>query len=145
MGDLGEGLRGRRADPQARAVGARQIGEPGFDFVIASPQPVVFGVADIGRVVVMIEPVVAGNLGRQPLELGLRLRRAQCRGREVRHILRHGQPAPARIRLSAAARAASVTRAPASMRATSSRRASADSDSTRVTARPPASTLATRK
>ena len=127
MGDFRESGRGRGPDPAGRAVVAHQIGKACLERVVAPAQRVVFGVAHLGRVAAMIAFVVMGDFTRQPLEF--RRRRV---GRQLGRVLRAGHGAVPVIRLSAAARASSVTVMPASMRAISSRRLSRSSSSTIV-------------
>ena len=52
------------------AVGADQIGEAGFDRGVALAQGVVVGIGDLRCVVLVIELVVARNLGGEARELG---------------------------------------------------------------------------
>ena len=66
VGDPVEGPRRRRPDRVGRAVGAYEIGKPRLDGVVAPAQGVIVAIADFGVVVVVIETVVTGDLGRQP-------------------------------------------------------------------------------
>ena len=127
VGDLRETGGGRGADPARRAVVAHQVGETGLYRVVAAAQRVVFRVRHLGSVAPVIALVVVGDLVRQPLELGFRLGAGQGVG-----VLRAAHGASPAMRLSAAARASSVTLMPASMRAISSRRVSRSSSSTTV-------------
>ena len=114
-----------------------QVGETGLYRVVAAAQRVVFFVRHLGSVAPVIALVVVGDLARQPLELGLRLAAGQGVG-----VLRAAHEASPAMRLSAAARASSVTLMPASMRAISSRRVSRSSSSTTVlVSRPPRSRI----
>ena len=74
MAHLAERLHGRGADPLRRAVGALQRREPRLYGRIARAQRIVFGIADLGCVLPVVERIVAGDLGGQALQLGLRLR-----------------------------------------------------------------------
>ena len=69
---------------------------------VAAAQRVIVGVADLGRVALVVGAVVAGDLGGQPLQLRLRLAEA-CRppgaarslvfaGRHGANPVRHGVP-----------------------------------------------------
>ena len=140
VADLGEARCRRCAHALARAVGALQIGEARLDGLVAPPQGVVLGVAQLGRGLGVIELVVAPDLLRQALQLALRLiRREFLRWRPVAaHRL------PRASRLPAAARASSVICAPESMRAISSRRSSSVSNVTLAAAPCSPSLLLTR-
>ena len=70
---LGEARRRRRADTLRQAFERAQLREARLDRGVALPQPVVFGVRDRRRVVLVVAPVVLGDLGREPRVLGLRL------------------------------------------------------------------------
>ena len=142
VADLGEARRGRRAHALAGAVGALEIGEARLDGLVAPAQRVVVGIEQFGIGVLVVEPVVAGDLARQALKLACRGVGGQVfRGRG---LVAHG--ALRASRLPAAARASSVTRAPESMRAISSRRCASSSSATRAAAAAPRSPspLATR-
>ena len=106
--------------------------EARLDRGVAPAQRIVLGVADLRRVLLMVEAIVVGDLLRQLRKFGggVLFRRviastaaAVC-GRGLRRCAAH-TAAPSRS--SAAARAASVTVSPASMRAISSRRCGASS------------------
>jgi hypothetical protein len=58
------------ADQLRRAVVADEMGELRLQLGVAADERVIFGVADLRRVVGMVEPVVAGDLGRESLKLG---------------------------------------------------------------------------
>ncbi len=73
MPHLGEAGGGRGADAARRAVGADEVGKALLDRVIAPAQRVILGVRDLGRVLLVIEPVVVRDRGGQPLQLPLRL------------------------------------------------------------------------
>jgi hypothetical protein len=73
MGDLAERLDRRRADPMRGAVRTDQFGKARFDLAVAPAQRVVLGIRDLGRGVAIVEAVVMGDLGREPLQLGARL------------------------------------------------------------------------
>ena len=89
----------RRADPLARAVRAHQLGEARLDGLVAPAQRVVVGVADLRRVLLVVEPSWCGDLLGQPLELGLGLRPRSAPSTGVwRAGLAH-RPLPARSRL----------------------------------------------
>ncbi len=138
---LAERLGRGRADPQARAVRKYQLGETLLDCGVAPAQRVVGGIREFGRVALVVEPVVARDLGREPSQLVARLGLGEPLNRIVQGFGPAHQPP---IRLAAAARAASVISAPASIRATSSRRSSGDSSRTSIWVRPPANRLPTR-
>ena len=108
---------------------------------VALAQRVILGIGQLGRIVAIVEPIVARQLLGQPGELGLGFGLAQHRDVRGGH-----QPGPAtRIRLAAAARAASVTSAPASIRAISSRRSGWASSRTSTRVLPPPTRLPTLK
>ena len=113
---LGEARRGRCADTLARAIAALEVGITRLDGLVAPPQQVVLGIAQLGRGIDVVERIMAGDFPCQPLELAARRvtgeRIGRCR--LVAHALARDN------RLSAAARASSVTCAPESMRAISS-------------------------
>ena len=136
VADLGEARGWRRAHTVARAVGALEVGEARFDGLVAAPQRVVFGIAQLRRGAGVVELVVAPDFLRQTRQLALR-RIARERLRR-RGVVAHSVPRASR--LSAAARASSVTFAPESIRAISSRRWSSVSNRTRAVA--PCSPLA---
>ena len=140
VADLGEARCRRRAHALARAVGALQLGKARLDGLVAPPQHVVRGIAQLGRGMGVVELVVAPDLLRQTLQLALRgIRREVLRRRGVAaHRL------PRASRLSAAARASSVICAPESMRAISSRRSSSVSSATLAAAPCSPSLLLTR-
>ena len=101
---------------------------------------VVVGVRDLRRRVAIVEAIVMGDRRSELRQFGRRLRWGQPFDRYGR-----GHQADSRIRLSAAARAASVMLAPASMRAISSRRSLSDSRVTDTTARPARTAFSTRQ
>ena len=140
VADLGEARCGWRADALARAVGALQVGKARLDGLVAPPQRVVLGIAQRRLGFDVVEPVVMLDLPRQPLELALRGVRREFlrRCRLVAHALARDS------RLSAAARASSVTRAPESMRAISSCRCASLNSATRAVAPRSPSLLVTR-
>ena len=68
----------KRADGAAptrcvRLSSGAQLRKARLDRVIAPPQRVIFGVRHARRVVLVIAPVVPGDLGREPRVLGLGL------------------------------------------------------------------------
>ncbi len=71
MGDLRESRQRRRADLLRRAVIADEFGEAGFDRQIALLQRIIGRVGNLGRVLAVIEIVVARNLCGEPFEFGL--------------------------------------------------------------------------
>jgi hypothetical protein len=73
MDDLAERLDRRGTHAKARAVRADQIGESRLDRGVPGLQRVIVGIADLGRVRLVVEPVVPGDLGREPGELPLGL------------------------------------------------------------------------
>ncbi len=116
---LAEAAGRRRSDPAAgRIRHAPDRGMRGFQFGVAAAQRVVFGVGDLRRVAFVIGAVVAGDFGGRAAPVPRR--RPEPRGCLRCGFRLAGHAAPSR--LSAAARAASVTVSPASMRAISSRR-----------------------
>ena len=144
MGDLGKAGGRRRADPARRAVGADQLRKARLDRIVAPAQLVIGGVADLGRILGVIQLVVMRDLGGEAGQFALRLLLGQQFDRTRRDLRGcHGR-APA-IRLAAAARASAVTMLPDSMRAISSCRVSASSSSTRVTVAFSPCRLATRQ
>jgi len=83
---------GRRgAHPLARRIRSLQLGKPDLDGEIAQPQRVVFGVGDERRVVLIVAPVMLGDLARQALQFascllgGQRLQRLFGK-RGIRHF-----------------------------------------------------------
>ena len=123
-----------------RASPARdQLRKARLDRGVALPERVVFGVGDGRRVLLVVAPVVLGDLGGEPLQLRRRLRFGQLvdwsaglpRPDHLRFLpivpagpsFRLRPQAAPFISRSAAARASSEIVAPASMRAISSRRA----------------------
>ena len=86
---FGEAARGRSADAAAGAVVADEVGEGGFEFGVAPTQGVVFGVGELGRVMLVIEGVGAGYLRGEAGEFGRRLRHGRLRRGRLRG-LRHG-------------------------------------------------------
>ena len=70
VADLGEMRGRRRADLPRRAVLADQMRELRFQRGIAPHQRVIVGVGNLGRVLAMVEPVVARDLGGEALQLG---------------------------------------------------------------------------
>ena len=118
VADLGKGRRRRCAHALAGAVSAFQVGKARLDGLVAPPQRVVPCIAQLGRGVGVVELVMALDLRRQTLQLALR----RIAGERLRRrgVVAHAVPRASR--LSAAARASSVTRAPESIRAISSRR-----------------------
>ncbi len=145
VNDLGETARHRRANtPRGTAV-ADQVGKTGLYGLVAPPQRVILGVADDGSVVLIVGLVMRRDFRRQHLQFGFRLGRRQLRNRSNTFIRRIAHPARPRRRLSAAARASSVTFVPASIRAISSLRAVSSSTSTRVLAPASLADLDTRQ
>ena len=71
--DLGETPGRRRADPLRQALQRAQLRKARFDGIVAPPQRVIFGVGDARRVVLIVAPVVPGDLGREPRVFGLGL------------------------------------------------------------------------
>jgi hypothetical protein len=102
---------------------------------VALAQRIVVGIGDDRRILLVVAPVVLGDLARQALELGRRPRRSSRLSTGCFRRLLHGSQPACPISRSAWARASSVMLAPDSMRAISSRRLSAMSALTRVTAR----------
>jgi hypothetical protein len=82
----GELCRRRGADPAARRVGAEESGIARLDRRVASPQGIIFGVRNGGRVVLVVALVVPGNLGSEPLELGLGLPFVERLGRDMGEV-----------------------------------------------------------
>jgi len=72
--NLGELDGGGGADPAARRVRPDQVRKARLDRHIAPPQRIIFGVRHRRRVFLVIAPIMSGDLGGQPLELGLGLR-----------------------------------------------------------------------
>ena len=134
---------GARADPVRGAVGPDQLGKARLDRRIAPAQRVVVGIGDLGRVLLVVERGRGGRSRRPAAPAPRRPRSsrqlARPAGLGCGHAARQADRA---IRLSAAARAASVTVSPASMRAISSRRSAAVERHRRAVARPPADALA---
>ena len=126
---LGKAIPGFCADPVAGRILTLQRREPRLDRQVSLAQGVVFGIGQLGRVVLVIGRICICNGPGQPLQLRRRFTFAQRLDRLV--------PAHASsINLPAAARASSVTSAPDNMRAISSRRPLASS---KVSCVPPAS------
>ncbi len=71
MCDLREPRRRRGAHPAGRAVAADQFGKARLDRRVALAQPVVFGVADLGRVLRVVKLIVMRDLGGETGELAL--------------------------------------------------------------------------
>jgi len=87
VADLGEGFGGGGADLLGGAVGALELGEGGLDRGVAALQRVVVGVADPGRVSLVIGEVRGGQRLGELRELFHRLLRrklldgwARCHG-----------------------------------------------------------------
>ena len=120
------------APTRLEGLSARTSSGKRFSIVVIAPaQRVVFGVRNLGRVLLVIEPVVMRDFPGQAFQLRLRLGFGQL----LDGVFSPGFPAHASapaMSEAAAARASAVTAAPDSMRAISSRRASAESSSTRV-------------
>ena len=122
------------------AVGTDQIGEARLDRLIALAQRIVLGVRDLRGGVTIVQPIVTRDLRGEAGEFARRLLAAEPLDGNLR-----AHQADWRIRLSAAARAASVIRAPASMRAISSRRSPSDNRVTETAARPARTAFSTRQ
>ena len=73
MANLAEDGERCRADAFRRAVVAHEIGERGLQRLVPLAQFIVCGVCYLGRVLAVIEVVVARDLDRKPGELGARL------------------------------------------------------------------------
>ena len=71
--DLGEARRRRRADALRQAFAGVELRKPSLDRSIAPAQLVIFGVRDGRRIVLIIAPIMLGELGREPRVLGLGL------------------------------------------------------------------------
>ena len=91
VADLGEFLGRRRAHLAGQRVGVGQLREGRLERLVASPQVVVFGVGDAGRVLLIVALVVPGDLGAEARVLGARQGEALGRLR----LLRHGPKASA--------------------------------------------------
>ena len=70
---LGEARRGRGADALRQAFARGELREARFDGAIAPAQRVIFGVGHRRRIVLVIAPVVPGDVLGQPRVLGFRL------------------------------------------------------------------------
>ena len=81
--DLGEAGSRLGADARARRIGALQAGEQRLDRAVALDQRVILRVADLRRVLLVIERVVVGDFLGEPLQLGLGLAWTELFGRLV--------------------------------------------------------------
>ena len=109
--DFCETPRRRRADPLRQALQRAQLRKARFDRAVAPPQRVIFGIGHARRVVLIIAPVVPGDLGGKPRVLGLGLFFSEVVDGELRGIfcghlrsstpdmMRRGElcPAPPRV------------------------------------------------
>ena len=66
MRDLGERGRRRGAKPLRRRIRADEMRETLLQLAVLADQSVIVSVADLRRVPVMVEPVVARDLLREP-------------------------------------------------------------------------------
>src|SRR5260370_21448116 len=75
MAHFGKTAGRSRADFWRRRLAGDEVRKPGVDGIEALPQRIVFGIRDLRRVFLIISPVVALELKRQPfvLDLGLGL------------------------------------------------------------------------
>ena len=87
MADLGELRRRRRADPAVGRIRPHQVREARLDRVVALAQRVVVGIRDGRRILLVVALVVLGDLGGEPLELGLGLGGRQRVGGNARRSL----------------------------------------------------------
>jgi hypothetical protein len=72
VADLLEAARWCGPNSLAGGIGALQARKPGLEGVIARAQLIVGRVRDFGRIVLVVQPVVVGDLPRQAFELGCR-------------------------------------------------------------------------
>src|SRR5262249_21987942 len=111
MAHLGKALGRGGTDLAARAVRAAQFGGAALEGAVAADQGVVFGVADLGGVALVIGAVVVCDLGREARQFLGGFFIGKLVDGAVRQSVVHSSPPVSK--LSAAARAASVTRSPA--------------------------------
>ena len=70
---FGEARRGRRADTLRQAFARAQFWKASLDRLVALAQPVILGIGNGRRILLVIAPVVLGNFGRKPRVFGFGL------------------------------------------------------------------------